>query len=235
MSKTKEEKTVVKQEQPDVASPVGKELADNSDKSTADKPTKKKGSRKLKFNASEKFKFVCIALFLIIFGYIGSMSDGKVSEIFDPFVYGEAKNIYTFNDWLNLVMLVTACLFSIFVVGKYVKKNKTDSKVENKPIEQPNDETENKSTEQPNKQSNENEVNSVEKVIERYSDDVPKDVQSKETKQHTVQDATQSNDFNSLGIDFDDLLSEFDSSTNNAQPNDKLKTAEDISGLNPFG
>lgn len=165
----------------------------------------KKKKRKIrKVKPPDKLKVMMTAIVIIVAGYIGYKHNYESSAFLGPLIYGKEKEPYTLNDWLTLVFLISCCAFSLVILDKSynpmssIKKKKNDKKEEQDDDKQP----------------------SEEEVVSRYKDeddqpkgdqvkdDKPKDNKPKGDSQVTNQ--PNEDEFNTMGISLDDLISSDD-------------------------
>lgn len=227
----------------------------STDNKEVSKQNKKKGKSKSYIKIPSKSKMFLIALFALFFGYIGSLSDGKTTEVANFIKYGTAKEMYTFNDWLNLTILMVACLIGV-VFLKETKKGsrKQDSAVSDSTVSdsavsdsaisdnQPSDNGSDKSI--PNDKGGSqqkgsiNSGASVEDIFDRYNNDNNNSVEDN-VNNNDFKTENSKEEFNSLGIDLDDLLSGLGESSKDENPNEKNKDVIEmkttgIDSLEPF-
>ena len=166
----------------------------------------KKKKRKIrKVKPPDKLKVMMTAIVIIVAGYIGYKHNYESSAFLGPLIYGKEKEPYTLNDWLTLVFLISCCAFSLVILDKSynpmssIKKKKNDKKEEQDDDKQP----------------------SEEEVVSRYKDgddngkvnDKDNDkVKDNKPKDDQVNDKDQPNEdeFNTMGISLDDLISSDD-------------------------
>lgn len=159
----------------------------------------KKKKRKIrKVKPPDKLKVMMTAIVIIVAGYIGYKHNYESSAFLGPLIYGKEKEPYTINDWLTLVFLISCCAFSLVILDKSynpmssIKKKKDDD---------------NKEEQDDDKQPSE------EEVVSRYKDedDQPKDDKVKDDKpkddQVNDKDKPNEDEFNTMGISLDDLIS----------------------------
>lgn len=167
----------------------------------------KKKKRKIrKVKPPDKLKVMMTAIVIIVAGYIGYKHNYESSAFLGPLIYGKEKEPYTLNDWLTLVFLISCCAFSLVILDKSYNPMSSIKKKNNKKEEQDDDK-------QP----------SEEEVVSRYKDeddngkvkeDKPKDDKvndqsndSSQVKDEKVTDQPNDDEFNTMGISLDDLIS----------------------------
>ena len=198
-----------KAETPKEEVPKGEPPKEESTKASKDKAPKeevskenipneeKKQKRKIRrIKPPDKLKVIITAIVIIVAGYIGYTHNYHSSAFLGPLVYGKEKEPYTLNDWLTLVFLISCCAFSLVILDKSYNPMSSIKKKNNKKEEQDDD-----------KQPSEEEVVSRYKDEDdngKVKDDKPKDDQVKDEK---VTDQPNEDEFNTMGISLDDLIS----------------------------